>query len=687
MFPNELLLLIFAKNFKFSYDLNSIRKRAQIVSNIYVNIFLIATATSHDFFIWLYSPVSNNFIFAIVSCIFMAASLYSLRRGSDTTARNITIVYVHVLHFLGSHSGKIPLSMLISLLRVPSTCLLLGFRIKAMVLHITFAYIQYVTCVYQTKSLFKVTFNNDQANQIFSIMLTGFLSLSYVIMTSFTQRSIEDSAWNLARTNFQKSEDLTREVVQMAEANSIYTLSLSHEAKNLSSSMMATIEHLSTKIKETDYKEMLESIKMNSEVLLDIVDNIMGASKLYADRKVHYKSLNFVETLKKVFAAHSGTLIRKKMFAKAYNDKNLPKQLWTDASFLSQIVMGIFSNIVDISVPETKVNIYAAWYAQDFEKDNLLVPIKNIGLQESQTGQGEQGCLPLDRFHECSDEEVKKRIKAIESLRFPEISSIKDVSKCGSQKWNIYQEQSLMSHPGSIQSSRSLTKGFLKVQISGINCGIKRQELNKLTETLLLESYNNRSAPGSNHLVLWVCKQLCHKMGGDIKIYGKINEELTFVFYIPVDNTSLTRSSLNRSPIKRNRVTALVVDDYVFNQNLHKLLLEKNEVEVTLASDGQEALDTYIKQGGSDYFNFIMMDVRMPVMDGFTSAKKMREWELENNKRKVDICFVSGDYFDEKQVKVDMRVRGNMDDGVGIQCLKKPIDYQVLKEIVTKYKI
>ena len=711
MILNEFILLIFAKNFKFNYGLSSIRKRFQIVSHVYVNIFLIFTATSHDLFVWLYSNASNNFIFALLSCIFMAVSFYFLRKGSDATARNITISYVHVLHFMGCYSGKIPLSMFISLMRVPSVCLLLGFPIKVMVFHITFAYTEYLACVYQTKNIFRVTLDDDQANQIFSMMLTAFLSLNYVIMTSFTQRSIEDSAWKLAHTNFQKSEDLISEIVQMAEVKNAYVLSLSHETKNLFNTMMGTIEHLSKRIKEIDCKEMLENIKMNTETIFDVINNIMDASKLYANRKVHYKSLNFSEILNKVFAAHSETLIKKKIIAKAYNDKTLPKQLWTDAPLLSQIVINIVSNIVDISVSETRLNIYAVWCAEDFEKDSLLTPIKSTQLKEDQIDQASQeaslhpqkddkdmSCLSLGKFHEYSDEEVKRRAKDIELLRFPETISMKDIDRNGSQRWNIYQEQSLMTNRGNMrlvqsakqfnsQNPRSAPKGFLKVQISGNKCGIENQRLNMLTETLLIESYNNRLALESNYLALWVCKQFCHKMGGEIKVYGKTDEELTFVFYIPVDNSSLTRFSSSKSKFKRNKATALVVDDYAFNRDLHKLLLEKNEVEVTLASDGQEALDIYQKQGGSDYFSFIMMDVRMPVMDGFTSAKKIREWELENNKRKVDICFVSGDYFDEKQVEANMRVKGDIDVAVGIKYLKKPIDYKVLRNIVTKYKI
>ena len=119
---------------------------------------------------------------------------------------------------------------------------------------------------------------------------------------------------------------------------------------------------------------------------------------------------------------------------------------------------------------------------------------------------------------------------------------------------------------------------------------------------------------------------------------------------------------------------------------LHKLLLEKHEVYVILASDGKEALETYIRYGGGEYFDFIMMDVQMPVMDGFVAAKKMREWEHEHNKRRVDICFVSGEYFSEEDVISKLRIQGDMSDTGGIRCLRKPVDIEMLKGLISKYK-
>ena len=228
-------------------------------------------------------------------------------------------------------------------------------------------------------------------------------------------------------------------------------------------------------------------------------------------------------------------------------------------------------------------------------------------------------------------------------------------------------------------------KGFLKVQITDSGCGIAAESIPKLFS--MFQQADNRIANihgGGTGLGLWICKELCQKMGGDIAIYSDLNKGTSVVFYIPVNNDYLVEDSpVNASPSEA-MLRALVVDDYAFNRNLHRLLLEQEGVYVTLASDGQEAVEKYKVQGG---FDFIMMDVKMPEMDGFAAAKKIREWEYVRKEKKVDIYFVSGEYFNEDEVMAGLRTKGGASEMVGIRCLRKPVDMEVIRKLVEKYKL
>ena len=65
----------------------------------------------------------------------------------------------------------------------------------------------------------------------------------------------------------------------------------------------------------------------------------------------------------------------------------------------------------------------------------------------------------------------------------------------------------------------------------------------------------------------------------------------------------------------------LVVDDEQINQLMLSRILE-NDYEVLLASDGKQALDILIRNRGT--LSLVLLDLNMPVMDGYTAAKKIR---------------------------------------------------------------
>ena len=176
-------------------------------------------------------------------------------------------------------------------------------------------------------------------------------------------------------------------------------------------------------------------------------------------------------------------------------------------------------------------------------------------------------------------------------------------------------------------------------------------------------------------------------MNGDIKLYSEVGKGSSFVFYVPIDNNERNRAAASGPTNLHNVVNVMVVDDYAHNRDLHKLLLQREGAQVLAASDGKEAFEKY-KQYEEGHFAFIMMDVLMPDMDGFETAKIIRNWDIEQNrKKKVDICFVSGEYYNEQEVMSAFRLVGGRDANFGIKCMKKPVDIEAVKNMVESYKV
>jgi len=228
-------------------------------------------------------------------------------------------------------------------------------------------------------------------------------------------------------------------------------------------------------------------------------------------------------------------------------------------------------------------------------------------------------------------------------------------------------------------------KGFLQVQVLDSGRGIEQADVSKLFNMFAQLNHANSAQNGGTGLGLWICKQLCQKMGGDITMYSQQGRGTTTVFYIPIDNTNLC-TSLHPPVIKHpGKLRALVVDDYSYNRDVHKLILEREGVEVSLAFDGKEALEKYQAQG-EGYYSFIMMDIQMPVMDGLTSAKEMRIHDMKVNQKKTDIYFVSGNYHTKNEILETLGHGKEKIDLQGIEFLRKPIDLMAIKKIISRQK-
>lgn len=88
----------------------------------------------------------------------------------------------------------------------------------------------------------------------------------------------------------------------------------------------------------------------------------------------------------------------------------------------------------------------------------------------------------------------------------------------------------------------------------------------------------------------------------------------------------------------------LVVEDNLMNQKIASFFLEKAGYEYEITSNGQEAVDE-ITQGAR--YDAILMDCMMPVMDGLTATKKIREWEEEKGIKKLPIIALTASVLDE----------------------------------------
>ena len=233
---------------------------------------------------------------------------------------------------------------------------------------------------------------------------------------------------------------------------------------------------------------------------------------------------------------------------------------------------------------------------------------------------------------------------------------------------------------GEVKISVSLEEAFsdlfkYRFEISDTGQGIPVEDQDDIFDSFKRDQTNH----GGTGLGLAICKSLVVAMNGEIFIESEMNVGTKFIFtvyFLPtadaLENQELNEDKgLLRQDLEGCKL--LVVDDKALNQALVKKMLEKFGAEVHVASNGQEAIEWVQSEG----YNLVIMDVQMPIMDGLTATRKIRE--TTNGSLDPDIPIIA------------LTAHALKDDRIG--CLKagmndyltKPVYVDRLRKIVIKY--
>ena len=714
---NSFLLSKIVKKSGLGFGAQSLLRRYQALSIIYINFFFIAL------FLWIFIDLYLHPLPHKILLLFITPStfisLILLRQGKHDISAILLLSILHLDMFIISSYCHISLAAICVITVYPSISFFLTSSKRIHFLNMGLCVIQNLWHIAKIHEIFKVTFTDEQEAQILYLKLISLFGIGFMWMLFHLQKSIETKLWQVAQSNYEKAENITKEVVQAVESKDTFVSSLSHEIRNPLNALKGSIDYLLKVVKDASHLQVLNNAKLSGEILLNLVNNVLDAAKLKSDKM----ELSFIETssidiVRKVLLIHSESLEEKKIFAQAFIDKSLPSVLWTDPSRLLQITINLFSNALKFTAKKGKIRLIISWCNNEETREDLLTPSEEFTfynyfeedertlphlIMTQKTSVPPESTDSLEdsfNFEEFNFETSKNHLNNLQNLKPFMSKALKELNTNEAKTaqtysvWNISKvlssniQQTIHNYPSVVRTGREIKeKGFLKVEISDTGCGISEEDIPKLFQMFVQADRNIPGIHGGSGLGLWICKQLCQKMGGDIAIYSKPGKGTTFVFYIPVNNDLLSEVCYTKNaPPVHKKIRALVVDDQAYNRDLHKLILEREGVQVTLANDGKQAYEKFMKQD-EGYFDFIMMDVQMPEMDGFTSARSIRKWENEKKRKKVDIYFVSGEYYNEEEVMAGLVMSGGAGDkeNAGIRCLRKPIDVEMTRKVIQKY--
>lgn len=322
-------------------------------------------------------------------------------------------------------------------------------------------------------------------------------------------------------------------------------------------------------------------------------------------------------------------------------------------------LLTLINDILDLSQIEAgkiELNI------ENFDLDELLDTIQKLFILKAQAKN-------LEIIFE-KDQQVPQYIKS-------------DKSKLQSILINLLGNAIKFTKKGNIKlrvetSETRDNKLNLLFMIQDTGVGINTEDINKLFDVFTQTKSGQESGQGSG-LGLAITKNFIELMGGQINVVSEENIGSTFTFNIIcelVDSQNISIPQIKEQVIglKPNQphYRILIVEDILNNRQLLSYLLESVGFEVLNATNGREAIDLW--ETGQPHL--ILMDLKMPIMDGYEAIKEIR---LKENKAQLPVIIIaiSANILKlEKQKLIDLGCN---------DIISKPIREQELWEKIARH--
>ncbi len=226
---------------------------------------------------------------------------------------------------------------------------------------------------------------------------------------------------------------------------------------------------------------------------------------------------------------------------------------------------------------------------------------------------------------------------------------------------------------------------WIEFQCADNGIGMSEEFQKHIFEPFAQEKIHARASYGGTGLGMSISKSLVDAMGGTICFDSKQGVGTTFYITLPFricDAPQAAEAQQSQEPqeaqaaISLSGMRLLLAEDNELNMEVAAFLLENSGAIVTKAWNGKEALDIFAASP-RDSFDVILMDVMMPVMDGYEAAAAIRELPRADAQTTAIIAMTANAFAEDRQKAYESGMN---------EHLAKPIDKEELLRTIAKYR-
>jgi signal transduction histidine kinase/CheY-like chemotaxis protein/HPt (histidine-containing phosphotransfer) domain-containing protein len=194
---------------------------------------------------------------------------------------------------------------------------------------------------------------------------------------------------------------------------------------------------------------------------------------------------------------------------------------------------------------------------------------------------------------------------------------------------------------------------MIRFQVADTGIGIPPDELDTVFERFSQSANGLAMHRGGAGLGLAICKKLVNQLGGTISVRSMLGHGATFYILLPLPaapERARRQNPANEEPVDSSTLMALasirllLAEDVAGNVEVIRRYLASYDVEIKHARNGEEAVRLF----GEQQFDIVLMDIKMPVIDGITAMYRINEMIRAGAGRPVPIIAVTAHAFPEQ---------------------------------------